>query len=115
MSEYENNFVFFKKKVLVMETINNSFKKSKLSKTCSLSEVSLTDFRGYQGVLKCNNSDRYIKIILGFSNFLNKFNRSQVIFKKSKERKEKPELIIFNEFKKDNSVLVRVENYEEEI
>lgn len=115
MNEYENNFNLFKEKLSTMERINILFNKSKLSKSCKLSEVTLTDFRGYGSILKCDNNDKYIKIILGFDNFLQKLNRSQIILKESKKRKEKLKLVIFNEFKTSNTVLVRIEDDEEEI
>ena len=115
MNEYENDFNSFKKKLTVMENISELFKKSNLNDICSLSEVGLTDFRGYEGVLKCDDNDKYIRIILGFDDFLRKMNRSKVILKESKKRKENLKLVIFNEFKSGNSVLVRLENDEEEI
>ncbi len=115
MNEYETNFSLFKKKLRTMENINILFNKSKLNKNCNLSEVSLTDFRGYESILKCDDNDKYIKIILGFDNFFKKLNRSQIILKESKKRKENLDLVIFNEFKASNNVLVRLENDEEEI
>jgi hypothetical protein len=109
MNDYENDFTSFKNKLIEMESISKYFEQSNLKKECFLSEVSSTEFRGYQVLLKCENSDKDIKIILGFKDFLKELNRSQVILQKSKERKENLEMIIFNELKSNNSVLVKIE------
>jgi len=114
MNNYENNFLSFKEKLIKMEEINKLYHKSKLNKECLLSEINLTDFRGYEILINCDSNNKYIRIILGFNDFLKELNRAKIIMNKSKEKKENLELIIFNELKSYNSVIVRVESDEEE-
>jgi len=113
INDYENDFPLFKKKLVEMENINKIFKTSKLANSCSISEMALTNFRGYQINMKCDKYKEDINILLGNKDFLQGFNRSQVILNKSKERKEKLESIIFDELKSKNSVIVRLKKEEE--
>ena len=113
INDYENDFPLFKKKLVEMEKINKVFENSKLANSCSISEMALTNIRGYKINMKCDNYKENINILLGNKDFLKGFNRSHIILKKSKERKENLESIIFDELKSKNSVIVRLKKGEE--
>jgi len=112
LNEYEENFNVFKDKLKKMENITVDFNNSELKKSCSLKEINITLFKGYESIVKCKDNN-FIKIVMGNNDFLKEFNRSNVILKKNEEKKEKLTVIMFNELKNKNSVIIKIDEEEE--
>ncbi len=101
---YETDFNSFRKQITEMEFIVSKFKNHQISKEMVLSEIRKTKFKGYEIISKNNNE----KIIIGNENINEILDKSYKILRKTKEDNLLISLIIFDEFKDKNKVLVKL-------